>query len=222
MNDAQVWDGADALASRLVPVREIVTHPRNPRRGKVDLIAESLERFGQVRPILVNGNRIIARNHTYLAAVKLGWTHVAIVRLQFDDDAEAVAYLLADNRLAELGQYDPAQEIELLEELEASGRWDGTGYDPDALEDLRAAHGAVLTTELEEFRGAHAATPEELAARQQHLAAGNSFRELVLTLSPDANTEFEAHMKVLRKEYGGAIGYTDAIVRAAASQAALA
>lgn len=214
-----VWKGAAALEPRLVPVRDIVVHPRNPRRGQVDLIAESLNRFGQLRPILVNGNRIIARNHTYKAAVQLGWTHVAIVRLNFDSDAEAVAYLLADNRLAELGDYDPAREIELLEELEASGQWDGTGYDADALDDLRAIH-AVQETERAEFLGGHAVDLEELAQRAQHLAAGNQFREIVLTLKHADNVEFEGHMKILQKEYGN-VGVTDAILRAAASQAGL-
>lgn len=222
MSDEQVWHGSDRLADRLVHVREIVTHPKNPRRGKVALIAESLTRFGQVRPVLVNGNRILAGNHTYLAAVELGWTHIAVSRVDFTDEAEALAYLLADNRLAELGDYAPEQEMILLQELETTGSWDGTGYSPDDLEDRRAALDAVPTTAVEEFAGGYAATPEELDQRSERLAAGNSYKEVIVTLTAAQNADFETHMKVLRKEYGGGIGYTDAIVRAIDSQAALA
>lgn len=216
----QTWKGSADLSDRLVPVRELVTHPRNPRRGKVALIAESLTRFGQVRPVLVSGNRIVAGNHTYLAACELGWTHVAVSKNDFADEAEAAAYLLADNRLGELGSYAPEQHLALLGELEATGEWAGTGYDPDVLDDLRAAHGAVPETDQAEFLGGFAADPETLAARQQHLGQGTSFRELVLMLDTPAAAAFDNHLRVLKKEYGGGIGVTDSVVRAILNQAA--
>ena len=58
------------LAKLTLPIGEV--HPRkgNPRRGDIDVIAESLERNGQFRPIVVNKatGEILAGNHTYAAA----------------------------------------------------------------------------------------------------------------------------------------------------------
>jgi ParB-like chromosome segregation protein Spo0J len=107
VTDPVVWNGPEALRELLVPLAALERHPQNPRRGRVHEIAESLGRFGQVRPVLAHGHRIVAGNHTYLAAADLGWTHVAVVQHTFADDQEARAYLLADNRLPELGDYEP-------------------------------------------------------------------------------------------------------------------
>lgn len=214
----QVWKGSAEIEEMLVPVDELVRHPRNPRRGQVALIAESLERFGQVRPILTDGVQIIAGNHTYLAARELGWTHVAAIKNEFATEDEARAYLLADNRLPELGSFDEAQLLTQLEELEAVG-WTGTGYTADDLDDLRAMQDAIPTTALEDFQGDYAVSPEELAARAQTLAGGRTLSEVVLLFTEGQAADFEAHTKVLSKEYGG-VGVTDAVFRAIADAAA--
>ncbi len=49
MTEAPVWAGSDELRPHLVPLRDLSLFPGNPRRGDTDAIAESLERFGQVR-----------------------------------------------------------------------------------------------------------------------------------------------------------------------------
>lgn len=217
-----VWKGSDVLREHLVEVRTLRRFPRNPRRGQVRLIADSLDRFGQVRPILVDAkSRIVAGNHTFMAVKELGWTHVAAIPNKFRNEAEAKAYLLADNRLPELGHYEQDQLLALLEEVEATGGWGGTGYEPDDLEDLRAAQDAVPLTAAEDFAGGFAASAEEIAARQLALAGGAAMRELVLMLTPRQNADFETHLRIIRKEYGGG-GVTDAVARAVAEQAALA
>lgn len=213
-----VWLGAAALRPLLVPLGSLVRHPRNPRRGEIPEIAASLARFGQVRPILTDGHQIIAGNHTFLAAESLGWTHVAAVANSFSSEEEARAYLLADNRLPELGDYDQIQLRSMLDEIEATGDWGGTGYQPDDLEDLRAAQNAVPTTSYEVFTGDYAASAEELAARAETLAAGNTLREVVLILTEDQSSQFEAHLRILRKEYGGSGGVTETVLRAVAEQ----
>lgn len=222
MTEAIIWEGPKALRPFLVPVGHLMRHPQNPRRGQVRLIADSLARFGQVRPVLTDGRQIVAGNHTYAAAVELGWTHVAAVANNFEDEAEARAYLLADNRLADLGDYDREALLPMLEDLEKRDRWDGTGYDSDALEDLRALQERVPVLPPVEFQGDYAATQEELTARAERLAAGNTYKELVLMLTPEQNAEFESHLKVLRKEYGGEQGVAEMVFRAVSEQAALA
>ena len=209
-----VWEGAEALREFLVPVEDLERHPRNPRRGDVPEIVKSLRRFGQVRPVLVNGEgRIIAGNHTYLAAREVGWTHVAAIPNTFADENEARAYLLADNRLPELGDYDQAELRALLEEIEQAGSWEGSGYAPDDLEDLRAAQNAVAETEPAPFAGDYALTGEQLAERQARLAGGQAMHELVLLFDAAQDAQFETDQRVLAKEYGLS-GMTEIIVRA--------
>lgn len=122
----RVWEGNAELERSLVPVARLTPHPRNPRKGDVDLIAESLRRFGQQRPILTDREqRIVAGNHTYQAAVALGWTHVAALRTDLSEPGEIERYLVADNRTSDLATYDNA---ELLALLEAQPELAGTGY----------------------------------------------------------------------------------------------
>lgn len=216
-----VWFGPEKLREHLRPITDLNRHPANPRRGQVSLIAESLARFGQVRPLLLDDHVIVAGNHTYLAATELGWTHVAAVPNEWADSGEAAAYLLADNRLPELGDYDREILLAHLEDVATAGTWEGTGYDLDALDDLRALHGQMPETAPVPFEGGYAADPEELAAREARLAAGNTYRELVLTLSADASAQFETHVKILRKEYA-LQGVAEVVARALAEQAAAA
>lgn len=131
------WRGNDQLAPMLRPVGVLRPHERNPRRGDIEAIAASLQRFGQQRPILHDeGNSIVAGNHTYQAALTIGWTHIAAVRSDLASADEIERYLIADNRTSDLATYDNA---ELRGLLEAQRTLDGTGYGDDDLEMLRAA-----------------------------------------------------------------------------------
>ncbi|KKX97731.1 DNA methyltransferase [Microbacterium sp. Ag1] len=114
---------------------------RNPRRGDVRAIAQSLATQGQYRPIVVNvgthtgrANEILAGNHTYLAACSLGWSTVQATTVDVDD-ATAHRIVLADNRLADLGAYD---EVDLAAAMTAAGDLEGTGYVASDLDELLA------------------------------------------------------------------------------------
>lgn len=99
---------APDLEASLRPIGDLVLLPGNPRRGDVEAVAESLRRFGQRKPIVVNEDDIIiAGNHTYQAAVLLGWTEMAVVDISDLTPTEQAAYALADNKLSDLAHYDP-------------------------------------------------------------------------------------------------------------------
>ncbi len=91
----------------------------NPRRGDVDAVAASLARFGQRKPIVArkDDGTIIAGNHTWQAAKKLGWKEIAVAFVG-DDDVTAQAYALADNRTAELGSYDEELLLQMIQEIQ--------------------------------------------------------------------------------------------------------
>lgn len=117
------------LGPLATPASELRTWPGNPRRGDTEAIAHSLARFGQLRPVLaLPDGRIVAGNHLFRAATEvLGWDSVAAIREEMTD-GEAEAYLLADNRLAELGSNDPDALAELLGQVRDAGELIGTGY----------------------------------------------------------------------------------------------
>jgi ParB-like chromosome segregation protein Spo0J len=117
-----------------VPIDELVPHPENARRGNVDAIAESLQRNGQFRPVLVqrSTNYVLAGNHTVMAAKQLGWEKVSVSFVDVDDEA-ARRILLADNRTSDLSGYDEAALADLLQSIPGL---DGTGFDTEDLDRL--------------------------------------------------------------------------------------
>ena len=75
-----------------VAVADLNTYHKNPRRGDVDVIAESLRELGQYKPLVVNEgtktgrpNEVLAGNHTLLAARQLGWDEVEVHFVDYDD-----------------------------------------------------------------------------------------------------------------------------------------
>lgn len=127
------------LAAEQVPVESLTPFHKNPRKGDVGVIAESLKVNGQYRPLVVNtGTRtgrpdeVLAGNHTLEGAKLAGLEQVWIVRVDVDDEA-ASRIVAADNRTADLGGYDDRLLAELLGDLEDLG---GTGYDESDLDDL--------------------------------------------------------------------------------------
>ena len=117
-----------------VPLDELHTYPHNPRRGDVNLIAESLQVSGQYKPIVVQKSTdfILAGNHTFLAAKQLGWSVIDIVRLDVSD-AAARTIVLTDNRTSDIATYDDAALLELLGDMDDLS---GTGYSQADLDEL--------------------------------------------------------------------------------------
>lgn len=123
------------LTSALIDIEHLRPHPRNARNGDVDAIAESLRVNGQYRPIVIAADgTILAGNHTYMAAMEIGWDRIACVRIDVDPDGpEARRIMLADNRTADRGNYDTGLLVDLLGELDNTVGLIGTGYDHDDL-----------------------------------------------------------------------------------------
>lgn len=206
---AVVWEGAEPLRVALVPIDEVHQHPRNPRRGDAREIAQSLKRFGQVRAILADDEgTILAGNHTWLAAKQLGWSHVAVVRNRFSSPQEAAAYLVADNRLGDKGEYDRAELTTFLAELEATDTWQGTGYVPDDLAHLRAAEAASSAP-------APSPTPAPPAPPPSPLG---EVSEIVLLLTDEQHTAFGGNVRALRGRYS-LEGVTETVLRAVHEEA---
>jgi len=138
------------MAVEDIPVDDLQFDPANVRKHpEVNLAAikASLSRFGQQKPIVVGtGNVVVAGNGTLAAAKALGWRTVKAVRTTLAG-AEATAFAIADNRTAELAEWDEASLHAQLaaiaiddEELLAA-----TGFDEKELAKLAAAAAAEVT-----------------------------------------------------------------------------
>jgi site-specific DNA-methyltransferase (adenine-specific) len=119
-----------------VNISSLSFDPTNARKHdskNLEAIAGSLKLFGQRKPIVVTAaNVIVAGNGTVEAAKSLGWSEVSIVRIPIDWTPEQVkAYALADNRTAELAEWDSKVLAEQLVDLDAVG-WDVSefGFEP--------------------------------------------------------------------------------------------
>jgi hypothetical protein len=115
-----------------LPIDKLKFDPTNARKHSninLSAIAESLKQFGQRKPIVITAeNVIVAGNGTVEAARLLGLTDVDVVRVPKDWDSDQVkAFALADNRTAELAEWNPEVLSAQLLEL------DEAGFDIEAL-----------------------------------------------------------------------------------------
>ena len=116
------------LRIETVNITSLRPDPANARKhdGKnLNAIASSLEKFGQRKPIVVTPDSIVvAGNGTLEAAKSLGWTEIAIARTPVGWTWDQIkAFALADNRTAELAEWDDKVLADQLLELDANG-WD--------------------------------------------------------------------------------------------------
>lgn len=167
----------DSLRIRNVKVDRLVPDPDNARthsEPNLEAIRRSLTKFGQRKPIIVapaaDGRLVvIAGNGTLEAAKSLGWSEIAVADVPKDWDAEtARAYAIADNRTAELAEWDEVKLSSTLLELDSVG-WDIKDLGFETLqpptdgspEDLKNAYTAAINVPQYEIVGEQPA-PSEL------------------------------------------------------------
>lgn len=112
----------EALRPLAVPVEELVPDPANARKhddANLTAIRASLRVYGQRKPVVVNKRNgvVEAGNGTLAAAISLKWTHVAAVYVD-DDPSTAAGFSIADNRSAELADWDTDALDKLLREID--------------------------------------------------------------------------------------------------------
>ena len=104
---------------RTVSTSALIPDPHNARKHEeksVAAIARSIERFGQVKPIVANSKGVvIAGNGTLAACKRLGIEHIRVIYVP--EDFEEKAYAIADNRTAELSEWNEPMLGKILLEL---------------------------------------------------------------------------------------------------------
>ncbi|MHA1540044.1 MAG: site-specific DNA-methyltransferase [Alphaproteobacteria bacterium] len=122
-------------------VEELTPYAKNARTHSEEQtaqIANSIIEFGFTNPILIDGKKgIIAGHGRLMAAQKLGMKEVPVVVLDHLSPEQKKAYIIADNKLAELAGWDEdllAQELAALKD--ADYNIDLIGFSDQEIENL--------------------------------------------------------------------------------------
>jgi hypothetical protein len=112
--------------TRMVPLDEMRPHPKNPNRHPQDqiaLLAKVIRYHGWRHPILVSNRSglIVAGHGRYAAATLLGCREVPVDFQDFATEADEIAYVIADNAIAELADMHGKQLESLLKSLDRAG-----------------------------------------------------------------------------------------------------
>lgn len=104
----------------IADLRPVGRQARHHNTRQMAGIRKSIEQFGFVSPLLIDGNgKVLAGNARLAAAKALGMATVPAVVVDHLSDAEKRGFVLADNRLAELGSWNKEVLQLELEELGA-------------------------------------------------------------------------------------------------------
>ena len=133
-----------------VTVDSLAFDPANVRKHderNIAAIAASLQKFGQQKPIVVGPDGVvIAGNGTLEAARSLDWKKIAIVRTTLEG-AEAIAYAIADNRTAELAEWDEPELALILDSLNSADMLAETGFSDEELAEMLSGLGGMGDSE---------------------------------------------------------------------------
>lgn len=106
-----------------IEIEKLIFDPSNARKHNnknIEAIKGSLAKFGQQKPVVIDDkNIILAGNGTVAAAKELGWKSINAVRSNLTSDVQKTAFAIADNRTAELADWDEGVLTQHLLSLQA-------------------------------------------------------------------------------------------------------
>jgi hypothetical protein len=155
----------DGVRVEYLPLQDLKRATRNPKLHNDPAIRRSIDKFGFTNPLMLNEvtGQLVA-GHGRLGVLEdmlLDGTEppkrirvspdgtwlVPVIRgVSFDTEAEAEAYVVADNRLVETGGWDEEMLAAIFTER-GKDQFEGYGWDETALESIMSA---VLTSSEDE------------------------------------------------------------------------
>ena len=113
---------ADVQEVSLELLRPYERNAKKHGAGQIEKLKASIIEFGFLTPCLIDNNyNIIAGHGRVMAAKELGISSVPCVFIEGLSDEQRRAYILADNRLGELGEWDMELVFDELKELDDLG-----------------------------------------------------------------------------------------------------
>jgi hypothetical protein len=134
--------------SELIPY---VNNAKNHSDKQIEMIVDSIREFGFNNPILTDGQSgVIAGHGRLMAANKLGLVTVPTIELCHLSDERKKAYILADNKLANIDlSYDDNLLMEELESISSKFDLSLTGFDSSEVARLfDETKGILIESEL--------------------------------------------------------------------------
>ena len=109
--------------TELVDIDKLVENPKNNNfhpDKQVEMLAKIIKYQGQRSPIVVSKRSgFIVKGHGRLLALKkLGYTKVAVDYQDYENEAQEYADMIADNKIAELAEFDNNMMMAELPNLE--------------------------------------------------------------------------------------------------------
>jgi ParB-like chromosome segregation protein Spo0J len=162
-----------------VAIAGLVLDPQNARKhsdANLRAIGASLREFGQRKPIVVTeSNIVIAGNGTVQAALTLGWESINVVRVPADWSQDRIrAFAVADNRIAELSEWNVA---ELFDDLSALGveLLEATGFTLEDIDD----YGALLEEQTAPVSSSSAKKDSSGIDSETHVKQDSTYAEFL-------------------------------------------
>ena len=104
-----------------IPIADLKRDPRNPRvhsDRQITQLAKSIDSFGFLWPVMIDGTqRVLAGHGRIEAAKRLGFQDVPTISIHHLSESQRRAFMIADNRLAEQASWDEKLLAEQLKEL---------------------------------------------------------------------------------------------------------
>ena len=104
-----------------VTIADLIPYANNAKihgAGQIEKLKKSITEFGFITPCLIDrDNNLIAGHGRVMAAKELGMTTVPCIYVDGLTETQRKAYILADNRLGELGEWNMDLVFSELEEL---------------------------------------------------------------------------------------------------------
>lgn len=123
---ANINPDLEHLARDIKTLRPDPQNVRKHSQRNLEAIAHSLSKYGQQKPIVACRGVVLAGNGTLEAALSLGWDKIAVTEFQ-GAGIHRTGYALADNRTAELADWDfekLSDQLSLFEnQLELQSLW---------------------------------------------------------------------------------------------------
>jgi len=143
------------------PLSELQERSGNPKEHDIGAIYESIKRFGFIAPIVVDtkSGKLVA-GHGRLETLKIlkkeklkpppnievdsndEWL-VPVVEVEFENDTEAMAYTVADNKLVELGGWNDEYLLQALQDIHINSNLDAVGFELEDIDDLLKRTGTM-------------------------------------------------------------------------------
>jgi ParB-like chromosome segregation protein Spo0J len=189
---------AEPLRPLAVPIESLSLDPANVRKHderNLGAIAASLSRWGQRFPIVVQRQGMVVRagNGRLVAAKSLGWKHIAAVVVD-ESSVEATAFAIADNRTAELAEWDNEGLAALLQSMDKDMQ-EVAGFNAGDLDALLAEMDVFNASEVE---------PPELAHGDRE-----PFRQMTFTVHDSQFPVIEQALKAAKSSGGGNSGVNE-------------